>query len=64
MKTKILTAALLSAAVIGGSAYAQTSPSTAPAAPAATADKAKADLSARFKKVTDSCKECHVKYRD
>ncbi len=42
MKTKILTAALLSAAVIGGSAYAQTSPSTAPAAPAATADKSAA----------------------
>jgi sporulation protein YlmC with PRC-barrel domain len=46
MKSKILAAALLSAAVIGGSAYAQTSPSTAPAAnPAATADKAqKMDL--------------------
>jgi sporulation protein YlmC with PRC-barrel domain len=42
MTTKILAAALLSAAVIGGSAYAQTSPSTAPAAPAATADKSAA----------------------
>lgn len=30
----------------------------------ATAATAKADLSARFKKVADSCKECHVKYRD
>jgi sporulation protein YlmC with PRC-barrel domain len=42
MKTKILAAALLSAAVIGGGAYAQTSPSTAPAAPAATEDKSAA----------------------
>jgi hypothetical protein len=42
MTTKILAAALLSAAVIGGSAYAQTSPSTAPAAPAVTADKSAA----------------------
>ena len=42
MTTKILAAALLSAAVIGGTAYAQTSPSTAPAAPAATADKSTA----------------------
>ena len=31
---------------------------------AATAATTKSDLSARFKKVADSCKECHVKYRD
>jgi hypothetical protein len=39
MAMKILAAALLSAAVVGGAAYAQTSPSPAPSPPAATADK-------------------------